>query len=82
MEQCKWWTGLSAENDEGERREGRGNEKQSMNGVGLTERNRPKYTGTSTHKQKVAAHGKRRSRAKDEKVSGDTLLEGKMDKKN
>lgn len=62
MEQCKWWTGLSAENDEGGRREGRRNEKKSMNDVGLTKRSRPKYTHTNTHKQKVAAHGQWRSR--------------------
>lgn len=33
-----------------------------MNGVGLTERNRPKYTRTNAHKQKVAAHKKWKSR--------------------
>lgn len=42
----------------------RGNEKQSMNGVGLTECNRAKYAHTHAHKQKVAAHGKWKSRRK------------------
>lgn len=54
------WTGLSAKrNDEeggggGDERGGaeRGNEQQSMNGVGLTDRNGLKYTHILTHKHR------------------------------